>query len=118
MQRLGIDIHNSSKTVVWDNLRIPFKPHDYFSSNTFQNHIQMMLDASSVDFDDKDNSQGYKSQNIKSSLYEQHDPQVVAEQQKHLSSSQRQDLARVLSQFPKLFSGKLGCYPSTETGSS
>jgi hypothetical protein len=28
MQTLGIDIHNSSKMVVWDQLRILFKPHD------------------------------------------------------------------------------------------
>jgi hypothetical protein len=32
MQTLGIDIHNSSKTAVWDHVQVPFKPHDYFSS--------------------------------------------------------------------------------------
>jgi hypothetical protein len=35
MQTLGIDIHNSSKTVVGDQLWVQFKPHDYFSSNLF-----------------------------------------------------------------------------------
>jgi hypothetical protein len=47
---------------------------------------------------------------MKSSSYEQHD-HVVAQQQKHLTPSQRQDLAVLLLKYPKLFSGKLGRYP-------
>jgi hypothetical protein len=30
MQRLGIDIHNLSKTIVWGDLQVLFKPQDYF----------------------------------------------------------------------------------------
>ena len=116
MQKLGIDIHNTTKTVVWDMHRIPFKPHDYFSNGLFAQNIQHALDAASAaaDFDKADDpldNLGYKSKVILSSLYEKHDPKAVADQQKHLSPSQRQDLAEILSKFPKLFSGKLGCYP-------
>jgi hypothetical protein len=55
-------------------------------------------------FDDHDADEeiGYKSKNIKSSLYKQHDPHHVAEQQMHLSTSQRQEIAQLLVQFPKL----------------
>ena len=35
MQLLGIDIHTSTKTVIWDGLRVPFKPRDYFTSELF-----------------------------------------------------------------------------------
>jgi hypothetical protein len=76
MQTLGIDIHNSSKTVVWDTLRVPFKPHDYFVSGVFQANL---LEAMAGSLDSIDN-EGYKSKTIKSSLYEEHDPRAVAEQ--------------------------------------
>jgi hypothetical protein len=42
MQTLGIDIHNSTKTAVWNTLCVPFKTHDYFTSGNFQAHL---LDA-------------------------------------------------------------------------
>jgi hypothetical protein len=93
MQTLGIDIHNSSKTVMWDQQQVPFKPHSYFSSNLFQAALQ----------DQMVGLFGYKSKNIKGSRYEQHDPHHVAEQQMHLSTSQRQELAQLLVRFPKTF---------------
>jgi hypothetical protein len=107
MQTLGIDIHNSTKTVVWNTLRVLFKTHDYFTSGNFQAHL---LDAMARSEDPIENT-GYKSKTIKRSLYEARDPHAVAEQQKHLTPSQRQDLADLLSCYPKLFSGKLGKYP-------
>jgi hypothetical protein len=67
--------------------------------------------VSSFDEDDADEELlGYKSKTIKSSLYEQHDPHHVAEQQ----TSQRQELTQLLVCFPKLFSGKLGCFPNKQ----
>jgi hypothetical protein len=104
LQILGIDIHNSSKTIVWDTLCVLFKPQDYFKGALAQSMIDAMAGSS-------DPTKGYKSKDIKSSLYEQQDPNFVAQQQKHLTSSQRQDLAVLLSKYPKLFSGKLGHYP-------
>jgi hypothetical protein len=53
---------------------------------------------------------GCKSPAIQSSLYEQVDIHDVALQQKHLSGAMRSKLEQILSQYPKLFSGKLGCY--------
>jgi hypothetical protein len=84
MQTLGIDIHNSSKTVVWDQLQVPFKPHDYFSSNLFQKALQDQI-VGLFNEHEAEEELGYKSQNIKGSLYKQHDPHYVAEQQTHLS---------------------------------
>jgi hypothetical protein len=107
MQTLGIDIHNRRKTVVWNTLRVLFKTHDYFTSGNFQAHL---LDAMAGSKDPIENT-GYKSKTIKRSLYEAHDLHTVAEQQKHLTPSQRQDLTDLLSRYPKLFSGKLGKYP-------
>jgi hypothetical protein len=110
MQTLGIDIHNSSKTVVWGQLQVHFKPRDYFSSNLFQTALQDQM-VGSFDELDADDELGYKSKTIKRWLYEQHDPHHVANQQLHLSTSQRQELAQLLMWVPKLFSSKLGCFP-------
>jgi hypothetical protein len=83
MQKLGIDIHNSSKTVVWDQLQVPFKPHNYFSSNLSQTALQDHM-VGSFNEHDADEELGYKSKNIKVSLFEQHDPHHVAKPQMHL----------------------------------
>jgi hypothetical protein len=104
MQTLGIYIHNSSKTVVWDQLQVPFKPHDYFSSNLFQTALQEQM-VSSFNEHNADEELGYKSQNIKGSLYEQHDPHHVAKQHTHLSP-------QLLVRFPKLFSGNWDVFPT------
>ena len=45
------------------------------------------------------------------SLYEMHDPTVIAKGCVHLSSTQQQQLSTLLSQFPTLFNGELKVYP-------
>jgi hypothetical protein len=59
MQILGIDIHNCTKTIVWDTLRIPFKPQDYFQGAMTETMIDVLV--GSVDL-----AEGYKSKTIKS----------------------------------------------------
>ena len=45
------------------------------------------------------------------SLYETHDPTIIAKGCVHLSSTQQQQLSTLLSQFPTLFNGELKLYP-------
>jgi len=111
LQALGIDIHNTSKTIVWNNKRAPFKPRDYFESNQYQDALNLAMAGYDDDDEDDLQHQGYKSRHIKSSHYEPSDPNLVAEAQLHLTPSQRKDLASLLAKFPKLFSGVLGQYP-------
>jgi hypothetical protein len=78
MQILGIDFHSSSKTIVWNTLRVQFKPLNYFKEELPHSlHDAMMGSPDPADND------GYKSKDIKSYLYEEQDPQVVAQAQKH-----------------------------------
>jgi hypothetical protein len=114
MPTLGIDIHNSSKTIAWGDLRVPFNPHNYFSSNLFQAVLEDQMVSLFNEHDANEELLGHKSKTIKSLLYKQHDPHHVAEQQTHLSTSQRQELTQLLVCFPKLFSGKLGCFPNKQ----
>jgi hypothetical protein len=73
--------------------------------------MQLFLSISAL-LDDEDllDSTGYRTKTILSSKYEEVDVDDIAAQQKHLSQRQQQDLAAVLKQHTKLFSGKLGLY--------
>ena len=48
------------------------------------------------------------------SLYETHDPTVIAKGCVHLSSEQQQQLTTLLSRFPTLFNGELKVYPHNQ----
>jgi hypothetical protein len=118
MQVIRLDLHNLSKTIVWNNHRVPFKPHDYFDDAQLHDLLANdMYDNSFNSINDFFHAMetpllgGYKSKTIHSSLYEPVNVQDVAQQQRHLSDAQQSDLVHVVSQYKKLFSGQLGCYP-------
>jgi Reverse transcriptase (RNA-dependent DNA polymerase) len=84
--------------------------------------LQALLDAINVPAsysnqgDDNDKNLGdlgyhIPRDKILSSKYEEVDPTEVAQQQKHLTVQQQQQLAQLLSKFPILFNGMLGLYP-------
>jgi hypothetical protein len=112
---LGIDILCATMSVKWLDEMIPFRPADYF---TTQPSASFISEAADDPFDDRlhfreqlAKEAGYKSRDILESKYDAVDPLNVAQQQKHLTPSQRQDLANLLSKYRKLFSGELGKYP-------
>ena len=105
MQPLGFNINCSTLTISWNEHTIPFRPANYFDDK------QLFLSVSaSLDDEDSLDSTGYRTKSILSSKYEEVDADNVASQQTHLSQRQQQDLAAVLKQHTKLFSGKLGLY--------
>jgi hypothetical protein len=65
MQTLGIDIHNSSKTIVWGDLQVLVKPHDYFSSNLFQTFLQNQMVGLFDKHDADEELLSYKSKLLK-----------------------------------------------------
>jgi hypothetical protein len=117
MQVIRLDLHNLSKTIVWNDHRVPFKPHDYFDDARLHDLLANTMHDDSFDsindfFPATETPLlgGYKSKTIHSSLYEPVNAQEVAQQQRHLYA-QQSDPVRVLSRYKKLFSGQLGCYP-------
>jgi hypothetical protein len=113
MQVIGLDLHNLSKTIVWNDHRVPFKPHDNFDDAQLQNLLANALHDDSFnsinDFFPATETPllgGYKSKTIQSSLYEPVNAQDVARQQRHQSDAQQSDLVHVLSRCKKLFSGQ------------
>jgi transposase InsO family protein len=100
-----------TKTIRWGDLSVPWKEPDFLKGTTFQQHLQATLSATPADVGDDSFTVQLTSKEILSSKYEQVDTQAMAQQQKHLTQRQRDDLAQLLSNFTTLFSGKLGCYP-------
>ena len=111
---LGIDIMCSTKTVCWNDIRIPFHPRNYFSDPHFTQMLIQELEADPLD-SEKDiaeaSSKGYKSNVILHSKYERVDTKEAAQKQVHLSSDKRKDLETLFSKCKKLFSGVLDTYP-------
>jgi hypothetical protein len=49
MQVIGLDLHNSSKTIVWNDHRVPFKPHDYFNDARLHDLLAIAMQGDSLD---------------------------------------------------------------------
>jgi hypothetical protein len=118
MQVIGLDLHNSSKTIVWNDHQVPFKPHDYFNDARLHDLLANAMQCGGFDSindffpaTETPSTGGYKSKTIQSLLYEPVDVHDIAKQQKHLNNNQQSDLVCVLLRYKKLFSGQLGCYP-------
>ena len=113
LQVLGIDISCTTKTIVWDEERIPFHPKDYFSEEHLMEALSAEMQTDPLDSLDDEiiaKEAGYNSKIILHSKYDKVDPREAASQQTHLTVSQRNDLANLFAQYEKLFSGKLGLY--------
>jgi hypothetical protein len=119
MQVIGLDLHISSKTIVWNDHRVPFKSHDYFDDAQLHELLANAMHGSNFDsindffpIMETPSVGGYKSKTIQSLLYEPVNTHDVAMQQKHLTDAQQSNLECVLSRHKKLFSRQLGCYPN------
>jgi transposase InsO family protein len=112
---LGIDISCSTKTISWQDEQVTWKPKSYFLDSNLNDSVSYETHCffinSTDDFDEWIESHSTTSVTIKSSKYESIDTDEVARQQKHLSKSQQDDLAKVLHEYTLLFNGKLGHYP-------
>jgi hypothetical protein len=47
-QIIGLDLHNSSKTIVWNGNHVPFKSHDYFDGARLHDTIAEAMDKWSI----------------------------------------------------------------------
>jgi hypothetical protein len=109
LQPLGFKIDCSTLTISWNEFSVPFRPSNYFQDSNLFESLSGKLHANDDEYLD---TSGYQSKTILSSKYEEADVDEVAKQQTHLSERQQQQLAEVLHQHSKLFSGKLGIFPN------
>jgi hypothetical protein len=92
----------ANQQVHWLDDSIPFKSTNHYADPSTAFYSLSYADADADSY----------AITIMESKYDQVGTDEVANQQTHLTPQQRTDLAQVLSNFSKLFSGKLGLYPT------
>ena len=105
---VGINCNGADQTITWLDNSVPYKPRTYFSDDQ-QMYIDFLDSLSPNDNNDLDNE--INATQILEAKYQKVDVQEVAQKQTHLTQSQREDLAALLSKYTKLFNGELGLYP-------
>ena len=96
----GIDIQFTDGTIRWMNVVVAMKANESDTADT--------LHISETNHGDNDDA---FSTTILDAKYDSATPQQVADQQKHLTLSQREDIEKLVKKYPKLFSNELRCYP-------
>ena len=108
----GIDILGSNGTVEWLGNSIPMRSPPTITQaeedfNALFESYLIEMENDHFGFEPLDN---YASK-ILDAKYDKVDVKDVAQEQAHLTATQRNDLERLLKKHEKLFSGKLGLYP-------
>ena len=112
INRVGIDILGSNGTVEWLGNSIPMRSPPTITQaeedfNALFESYLIEMENDHFGFEPLDN---YASK-ILDANYDKVDVKDVAQEQAHLTTTQRNDLERLLKKHEKLFSGKLGLYP-------
>ena len=112
INRVGIDILGSNGTVEWLGNSIPMRSPPTITQaeedfNALFESYLIEMENDHFGFEPLDN---YASK-ILDAKYDKVDVKDVAQEQAHLTATQRNDLERLLKKHEKLFSGKLGLYP-------
>ena len=99
--KLDFDLQETT----WLDSHVPFHPSDHFKAETNRRAALRMEPLRVQDA----LSDGYATTILKAD-YHKVDTDAVAHEQTHLNQEQRDQLQNLLARFPRLFSGKLGCY--------
>jgi hypothetical protein len=95
----GIDIRFQDNKIQWMNLTVEMK-------TTTGSDEKIILSGQDGPDDDV-----FAITTILDAKYDGATPEEVAEQQKHLTVTQREDIRRLVAKYPKLFSNELRLYP-------
>ena len=98
----GLIIDFDKRECRWMEHTIPMKSKEYFKGQNYMLQYEL--------FQQDEAEEDFIESFIADAKYEKATPLEIAEQQKHLSEFQRQQLKDVLSKFTILFDGKLGHY--------
>jgi hypothetical protein len=100
LRQYGITLDFQKEIILHNKQELPMKDSSFFRSRDHRH------DTSYSDEDEDPNDESF----LLESKYEKVNVDDVAQQQKHLTTSQQNDLANIFRDRTKLFSGKLGVY--------
>jgi transposase InsO family protein len=103
LQNAGIDIRFADNKIKWMNLVVDMKGTD--------EKIFIQADQTDIDHDAQDQEQEIFAATILDAKYDGASPEEVANQQRHLTPAQRDDIRKLVAKYPKLFSNELRLYP-------
>jgi transposase InsO family protein len=106
--KIGLDTCFSTRTTNWLNQKLPMK-----TTKFWEDPVSMYTALNTDAFQDEEAEfYGSKGKNtILDAKYEKMDTAKIAQDQLHLTQSQRDGLAKILSKHETLFDGTLGKYP-------
>ena len=110
MNRYGIDIMFSDKTITWDGMKMPMKKPEEIPLDLAQYERELQLLEEEGENDALDSF----AQQILDSKYEEQDLLRIAKDQNQLSEKEQQSLYELLHRYEELFKGTLGEWPDDE----
>ena len=104
----GFILDHAQHCVTWDGISIPMSVDARTNSMTVAPTTYFSCEHRWIE------TYAAGTIKIKNEKYEKVDPSTVADHCHHLLSIQKNQLSTLLSKFPKLFSGELGCYNKSQ----
>ena len=130
MRDYGFDLCFSDQTIRWDGMKMDMKQLDELTSETgdgiswleeqYECHFAQQVENQCMAEYEKIQSKLFNKEldayatEIKDSKYEKQNLLRVAQDQKHLTPEQRDQLHQVLTKYQDLFEGTLGTWPDDE----
>jgi Retroviral aspartyl protease. len=111
LRKNKIHLSFEDNTISWLNEHVKMKPNQFWHKRINWYHSLLSTSEQHEDLLNESHNIERQHQSIKHSKYESTKPEEVIELQKHLNQNQKQQLLNILTQYPVLFSGRLGKYP-------
>ena len=108
--KIGLDTCFLTKTTKWMDMEIAIKTPRFWDDPTAM-YLLLFIDNEKEEESIEDTIDCDCSDNMMDAKYEKVNPVKVAPAQTHLTPSQQEDLAKLLSKYDTLFDGMLGQYP-------
>ena len=115
LSQIGVVMDYQNKQLIWDKDVVPMTTQSELNSlarrpDQVREAMFHKIVLKQLDIEDE-NDANASNMEIKAANYSKVDIADVVNKQTHLSAEQREQLQELLSQFPNLFSGKLGRWP-------
>ena len=111
LTKIGMDIKYSTGEMEWYGNTLPMREPWKLDEKEYFNMADLFLIQSEEELFGEDWFESYAVEKILDAKYDKMDIKELMENQKHLNSSQKEQLKQLFLKYEKLFDGTLGLYP-------